>query len=116
MFICLASIWKSNAVKDYYGEMKLLENTRDELVKSNTHLRVRLTDAKSLDKISKAAAKLGLTYDVADRVYLKDPINAGSRIDRHEFVSSGDRIRDNVEEIMFRSGSALANPNEKQGK
>jgi len=116
LFICLASIWKSNAVKDYYGEMKSLEQTRDELIKSNTHLKVQLTDAKSLGNINKAASKLGLTYNVSDRLYLKDPVDGGSNIDPRQFVSSGDRIINNFEEIVLRSGTAYGKENGNKGK
>ena len=116
LFVCLASIWKSNAVKDYYGEMKSLEQSRDELIKGNTLLKGQLTKVKSLDNISLAASKLGLTYNVSDRLYLKDPVDAGSNIDPKQFVSSGDRIINNIEEIVLRSGTAYGKDNGKKGK
>ena len=116
LFVCLASIWKSNAVKDLYGDMKTLEKTRDELIKSNTHLKVQLTEAKSLDNINKAASKLGLTHNVSDRLYIVDPVDGGSDINPQQFVSSGERIINNIEEIVLRSGTAYGQGNGKKGK
>ena len=99
----------------HVASRKVIACVKSELVKENLHLKAKLTDVKSLDKISKAAEKIGLTYDVVDRLFIKDPISTDMNISRRDFAdNNNNRILDNLEDFVLRNGPAYAGGEQKQ--
>jgi hypothetical protein len=88
MGLLLSWVWKSNQVTDYSQRLKKLETRRDDLKSENTRLSAELADLKSLSRIHVVVTReYGLTQNVAQRIFLADPVTPKKKHGRLEFAS-----------------------------
>ena len=106
--LSLGWIWKANKVKDYYSEMKKLEENRKALDFDNSRLKTELAELKSLTMVDKTATgRLGLTQKVSGRIFFEDPVKSRGIETKIGFVDMDD-VTDWLEGEVLRSGKVMA--------
>jgi len=118
LFLSLAWVWKANRVKEYYSQMKGLEDSKNALLAENAQLYAKLADLKSLMVVDKKVSKsYNLTQNVKDRIFLPDPVESPNSSKISNFVNSNlDNITDWLEGVVVRSGRVTAKERQKDSK
>ena len=110
--LALAWIWKANKVKEYYSDMKTLEETKNSLLFENSRSRTELAELKSLMAVDKAVThRLNLTQKVSARIFLEDPVKSVRAGKKYDFVDMDD-VTDWLEGEVIRSGKVTAKERE----
>lgn len=106
--LSLAWIWKANRVKEYYANMKTLEETRKAIRFEIAQSKNELSKLKSLTSVDSAVtAQLRLTQNVSARIFLDDPVRPSRGGKKYDFVDM-DEVADWLESEAVRAGKAAA--------
>ncbi len=110
--LALAWIWKANKVKEYYSDMKALEESKKALLFEISQSRNQLADLKSLTTVDKIVTRgMNLTQKVSARIFLEDPVKFSPAGKRSDFVDMDD-VTDWLESEAVRAGKVTAKENE----
>jgi hypothetical protein len=116
MSLCIAWVWKSNQVKEYYAQMKRLETDKTNMITENMQIRASLMDLKSITRIGEIVTKdFGLTQNVSHRQFLQDPV-IKDKIESKLVFASEDKIPDWLEDAVVGSGRVRAETQKKNDK
>ena len=110
--LSLIWVWKADMVKEYYSQMKNLEEQKKVLQRENARLSGQLSELKSLTRVDRIVTeRFGLTQNVAGRMTIEDPVRRRPAEERFLLVDN-EKISDWLERAVFQSGSISAREQE----
>jgi hypothetical protein len=116
LLLSLIWVWKADMVKEYYSQMKNLEEQKKVLQRENARLSGQLSELKSLTRVDRIVTeRYGLTQDVAGRMTIEDPIRRRTAKEKFLLVDT-EEITDWLERAVFQSNSVSAREQESATK